>query len=174
MSRTIASSRVLIHNAAQQLPPAFLAPSVSPSFPECHQRSDFSTTPNLCARHRAYKKRRDGNPNRGVSALRRTGLRYPVGMSREPLPKPVLDPDRRSKVQEDPNHGLWGFFNSEKRALTTPKEDRAHGNVFPPILTSQSKLISTKVAAGLWKNYDISRGRIFIHYGTYAAESTTA
>lgn len=48
-------------------------------------------------------------------------------MSSEPLPQPVLDPKRRSKVQVDPDHGLWGFFNREKQALTKPEEDHAHG-----------------------------------------------
>lgn len=48
-------------------------------------------------------------------------------MSFQPLPKPVLDPKRRSKIQVDPNHGLWGFFNRERKALSTPDEDNAHG-----------------------------------------------
>lgn len=48
-------------------------------------------------------------------------------MSDQPLPKPVLDPEKRSKVQSDPNHGLWGFFNQDKKALSLPEEDAAHG-----------------------------------------------
>ncbi|KAL6717258.1 54S ribosomal protein L4 mitochondrial [Lecanora helva] len=48
-------------------------------------------------------------------------------MSSEALPKPVLDPKKRTKIEGDPNHGLWGFFNSEKKALTTPEQEQAHG-----------------------------------------------
>ena len=48
-------------------------------------------------------------------------------MAKEPLPQPVLDPARRSKVKVDPNHGLWGFFNKDKRSLTTPEQEAAHG-----------------------------------------------
>ena len=173
MPQSIATSRVIIQRLPQQLPPLFLAPLLIPSLRVSHQISNFSTAANLCARHKAYRKRRDGNPNRGVSALRRTGLRYPVGMSKEPLPQPVLDPKRRSKVQGDPNHGLWGFFNSEKVALTTPKEDRAHGTTNPRRLTSQLKLILIQAEPGLQKNSDTNRGRICTHSGTYAVKSTT-
>jgi len=48
-------------------------------------------------------------------------------MSKEPLPQPVLDPARRSKVKVDANHGLWGFFNKAKKSLTTPEQEAAHG-----------------------------------------------
>ena len=51
-----------------------------------------------------------------------------------PLPQPVLDPERRSKVETDPDHGLWDFFNRDKQALSTPIEDNAHGiHVFVPL-----------------------------------------
>ena len=50
-----------------------------------------------------------------------------LGMSRMPLPQPVLNPERRSKIETDPNHGLWGFFNRDKQALSTPTADNAHG-----------------------------------------------
>ena len=51
-----------------------------------------------------------------------------------PLPQPVLDPERRSKVETDPDHGLWGFFNRDKQALSTPIEDNAHGiHIFVPL-----------------------------------------
>lgn len=103
-------------------PPVFLAPILALTSKPVHQHSHFSTSSPLCER-----RKRDGNPNRGVSALRRTGLRYPVGMSREPLPQPVLDPNKRTKVKTDENHGLWGFFNSQRTSLSTPEEDSAHG-----------------------------------------------
>jgi large subunit ribosomal protein L47 len=67
------------------------------------------------------------NRNRGVSALRRTGLRYPVSVSKEPLPQPVLDPQKRAKPTIDPNHGLWEFFNKDKVPVGTPEEDYEQG-----------------------------------------------
>ncbi|MCJ1478221.1 54S ribosomal protein L4 mitochondrial [Lambiella insularis] len=48
-------------------------------------------------------------------------------MSKEPLPTPVTDPARRSKVKVDEKHGLWSFFNKEKRFLTPPEAEAAHG-----------------------------------------------
>lgn len=102
--------------------PVFLAPILSLASKPVYQHSHFSTSSFLCER-----RKRDGNPNRGVSALRRTGLRYPVGMSKEPLPQPVLDPNKRTKIKTDDNHGLWGFFNSQRTSLSTPEEDSAHG-----------------------------------------------
>ena len=100
---------------SKDAPPVFLAPLFS-------YQSQFSTSHSL-----RQRRRRDGNPNRGVSALRRTGLRHPIGMSKEPLPVPVLDPKKRSKVKVDENHGLWGFFNKDRTALSTPEQDAAYG-----------------------------------------------
>ncbi|KAI9883725.1 MAG: 54S ribosomal protein L4 mitochondrial [Watsoniomyces obsoletus] len=67
------------------------------------------------------------NRKRGVSALNRSGPRQPLSVSKEPLPQPVLDPSKRAKFETDENHGLWGFFNKERKALSTPEEDHAHG-----------------------------------------------
>lgn len=111
---------------ARELPPVFLAPLLASVPIPLRQRNGFSTTAALCGR-RVFRKRKDNNPHRGESALRRTGPRVLLGMSKEPLPQPVLDPARRTKVQVDPNHGLWGFFNSDKKPLSTPEEDYAHG-----------------------------------------------
>lgn len=100
--------------------PDFLAPSFARSTPSTVNAAKFSTsTPRLYPR--------DRNPNRGVSALRRTGLREPVSVSKEPLPQPVLDPTKRSKVEVDVKHGLWGFFNKDRAPLATPEQDAAHG-----------------------------------------------
>ncbi len=96
-------------------PPVCLTPLFS-------YHSHFSTGHSLRS-----PRKRDGNPNRGVSALRRTGLRHPVGMSKEPLPVPIMDPAKRSKVTVDEEHGLWGFFNKERTALSTPEQDAACG-----------------------------------------------
>ncbi len=39
----------------------------------------------------------------------------------------MLDPSKRAKFQTDENHGLWGFFNKDRKTLSTPEEDHAHG-----------------------------------------------
>ena len=101
-------------------PPIFLAPSLR-VHPLWVGTSTFSTSAAY------YKRTRDYCKNRGVSALRRTGLRRPISMSKEPLPEPVLDPEKRSKVQVNPNHGLWGFFNKERTSLTKPEDEAKHG-----------------------------------------------
>jgi len=101
------------------LPPVFLAPLLETSL---NQKLQFSSSAPTWQR-----KRRDGNPNRGVSALRRTGLRYPVSMSKEPLPEPVLDPKKRSKIVVDENHGLWGFFNKDRKPYSTSVEYNSCG-----------------------------------------------
>ena len=80
------------------------------------------------------------NKERGVSALRRTGLKYPVSMSKEPLPQPVLDPEKRSKVKVDEDHGLWGFFNEKRQALSTPIEDMAFGSVSETLMDSSTEI----------------------------------
>ncbi|THY24060.1 MRP-L47-domain-containing protein [Aureobasidium pullulans] len=99
------------------LPPAFLLPSLF--------TSSFSTSSPLSAR-------RDGNRNRGVSALRRTGLRRRQTLSVKPedLPRPVIDSKERSEIDVDPNHGLWGFFNRERFPFATPEYDNSHGRAW--------------------------------------------
>ncbi|KAL8802834.1 MAG: hypothetical protein Q9223_006368 [Gallowayella weberi] len=104
-------------------PPAFLAPILSPCFHTC---VSFSTSSPVAQRTKS-RKQHAPHPNRGVSALRRTGLRNRVEMDRYPLPTPVLDPEKRSKVTVDENHGLWGFFRHDKKALNTPEETAAYG-----------------------------------------------
>ena len=101
--------------------PDFLIPCLARGRPTPQlQLCTFSTSS-----ARSYP--RDRNRDRGVSAIRRTGLRQPLSVSKYPLPKPVLDPAKRSKPTGDADHGLWGFFNDEKTALATPKDDFAHG-----------------------------------------------
>lgn len=117
-------------------PPVFLAPFLVRRTGAVHQAAQFSASAQLWKQKQKKKpkqkqkrkqKERDSNPNRGVSALRRTGLRHSVSMSRYPLPKPVLDPEKRSKPSVNENHGLWGFFNEQKTPLSTPEEDASHG-----------------------------------------------
>lgn len=111
-------------------PPIFLAPLLDSIPQPLHQRSSFSTTATLSVR---ANKKRDGNPHRGESALRRTGLRYPNGMSKQPLPQPVLDPTKRSKIPVDSNHGLWGFFNKNRKALSTREDVIGTGMLGPQV-----------------------------------------
>lgn len=93
---------------------SFLAPSI-----RCAR---FSTSPAL--------QKKDNNSNRGVSAVRRTGLRARQTLSvrqkdfeNQKLPTPV-------KVEEKPtgtqDHGLWDFFK-DQTLLSTPKELSQHG-----------------------------------------------
>ncbi|KAM0718413.1 hypothetical protein Q7P37_005483 [Cladosporium fusiforme] len=100
------------------LPPGFLVPA----FSSASQTSNFSTSATRAAR-------KDGNPARGISAIRRTGMNKKIKLSVDVknLPKPVLDPARRSKVETSENHGLWEFFNADRVALQTPVQIHAHG-----------------------------------------------
>ncbi|KZF25390.1 54S ribosomal protein L4, mitochondrial [Xylona heveae TC161] len=100
-----------------ETPPTFLVPSLWKSAPAAR---NFSTSPSRSLP-------RDYNRNRGVSAIRGTGPRQPLSVSKEPLPEPVLDSKLRSKVQVDENHGLWGFFNKQRTTLSTPEDEYSHG-----------------------------------------------
>ncbi|KAI9843102.1 MAG: 54S ribosomal protein L4 mitochondrial [Thelocarpon superellum] len=106
----------------QPWPPTFLAPAFG--FPNVIRstapRSSFSTS-------HSHALPRDRSRGRGVSAVNRTGPRQPLSVSKEPLPKPVLDPAKRSQVPVDPDHGLWHFFNEARMTLSTPEQDYAHG-----------------------------------------------
>lgn len=103
-------------------PPAFLLPLA------LQQSAPFSTTAVLEGKR---KSRRDGNPARGQSALRHTGLKkQKLSVKPDQLPKPVLDPERRSKVDVDPDHGLWGFFTEDKEVLQSPTAVAAHGRAW--------------------------------------------
>ena len=72
------------------------------------------------------------NRERGVSTVRRTGPRKMLSMNRfkNNLPKPVLDPAKRSKPQTDEDHGLWQFFHSKEKPMNTPEEDDEHGRAW--------------------------------------------
>ncbi|KAI9706936.1 MAG: 54S ribosomal protein L4 mitochondrial [Bogoriella megaspora] len=101
---------------------AFLVPTFSPKTASSKGLlAPFSTT--------AQRLKRDRSRNRGVSAIHATGLRrrQTLHVKKEDLPTPVLDPSKRAKVQVDPNHGLWQFFNKERRPIAFPEEDLAHG-----------------------------------------------
>ena len=97
-----------------------------PRVPWAAATVQFSTTAPQCARNR-HSKTRDNNRFRGVSPLRRTGLRNPVSVSNEPLPKPR---NKLPRVQVDPNHGLYGFFAGHDKLMNTPAEDKEHGRAW--------------------------------------------
>lgn len=108
--------RILQSPKVSHLPPTFLVPC----FQNLTQISPFSTSP-------TNSFPRDHNRERGVSTIRRTGPKQRLSLSDEPLPVPVLDPARRSKVAVDEDHGLWQFFHSKDKPMNTPEEDSAHG-----------------------------------------------
>lgn len=99
----------------QHISLSFLVPSLLPT-----QNSSFSTSSQT-------QLRRDLNRERGVSTIRGTGPRESLSVSKEPLPRPVLDPKKRTKVPVDEDHGLWEFFHSKEKPMSTPEEDAEHG-----------------------------------------------
>ncbi|KAL9079672.1 MAG: hypothetical protein Q9157_001448 [Trypethelium eluteriae] len=104
--------------------PTFLIPGLCPPKSSKVPSLPFSTT--------AQRLKRDKSRNRGVSAIHATGLRrrQTLHVKKEDLPTPVLDRTKHSKIQIDPDHGLWQFFNDKRSALTSPDEDHAHGRAW--------------------------------------------
>ncbi|KAL1883799.1 hypothetical protein VTK73DRAFT_8335 [Phialemonium thermophilum] len=91
----------------------------------------FSTSSQLLKRHTypGARKTRDSNRHRGESTLRRTGTRWRLSVSDEPLPKPVA-PEELPKPETDPDHGLWEFFYDKTRLVNTPAQDSEHGRAW--------------------------------------------
>ncbi|KAI9783503.1 MAG: 54S ribosomal protein L4 mitochondrial [Geoglossum umbratile] len=154
-----------------ETPPPFLVPSLSSAVASSLVRvSRFSTS-----QPQGFP--RDRNPDRGVSAIRRTGTREPLSVSNLPLPKPVLDPSKRSKVQVDENHGLWQFFNKERTAISKPEDDYAHGR---PWSAEELRNKSWEDLHSLWwvcvkernriATQSFERGRLKAGYGDYEAQ----
>ncbi len=85
-------------------------------------KKSFSHSATQCERQN-----REKNKQRGVSAIRSTGPRLPLKVNKYPLPVPVENPDRRKKFKTVDNHGLWGFFNEEKKAMVPPEEEASYG-----------------------------------------------
>ena len=104
--------------------PAFLVPRLLARNSPKALSLPFSTT--------SARLKRDRSRNRGVSAIHASGLRrrQTLHVKKEDLPTPVLDPAKRAKVDVDPNHGLWQFFNEKKTAISRPEEDDAHGRAW--------------------------------------------
>jgi hypothetical protein len=70
-------------------------------------------------------------------------------VKKEDLPMPVLNPKLKSKVEVDEDHGLWGFFNKERRLLATPEEDLAHGMIYSSVNMDSLKLMVLYFRASL-------------------------
>lgn len=106
-----------------ELPPPYLAPSLHFSLirPPV-QCSNFSSTAV------AAGSGRDLSKSRGVSAIHRTGPKFPLGVSKYPLPKPAT-PSKPTRANPTPNHGLWDFFPNNKESLSTPEYDSSHGQL---------------------------------------------
>ncbi|KAH4928988.1 54S ribosomal protein MRPL4 [Parastagonospora nodorum] len=102
---------------------AFLVPSA-----QCMRSAPaarFSTSPIRC--------KKDNNSNRGVSAVRGTGLRKRQTLSvlskkgsgdQPPKPVPITE-----KVTGTPDHGLWDFFK-DKKLMQTPVDESRHGRAW--------------------------------------------
>lgn len=90
-------------------------------------------------------------------------------MAKEPLPQPVLDPAKRSKIKVNENHGLWAFFNKEKRSLTKPEDENAHGLPFIHCVVKRKGADERfpKVDPGQWRSYGISPLKIYIVSGGF-------
>lgn len=101
------------------LPPAFLLPSLYSA-----STRSFHSSQSL--------EKRESNRLRGLSALKRSGLRkgQTLSVKLENLPKPVLNPAERSEVQVDPEHGLWKFFNPSKTSIASPEYNNAFGRAW--------------------------------------------
>ncbi len=123
------------------MPPVFLAPALQPflrltssnpasrtshHYPQHQHRHPFSTT----AQPQSRLRNREKNKSRGVSAIRRTGPRVPLSMSKYPLPEPVWDPASRKEFKTRDDHGLWGFFNEQRMPMTAPEDLDAHGRAW--------------------------------------------
>jgi len=92
------------------------------------QAAGISTTTSLLRRHKfpGARVNRDANKTRGESAIRRTGTRWRLSVSDEPLPRPVK-PENLPTLETDPNHGLWEFFADRLTVASPPEEDAKHG-----------------------------------------------
>lgn len=115
--------------------PARIAASATRStigvYPSRVHAAGLSTTASLLKRHKypGARDNRDNNKHRGESAVRRTGTRWRLSVSDEPLPKPVKR-DQLPRIETDPDHGLWEFFADRKTVAAPPAEDAKHGRAW--------------------------------------------
>lgn len=91
----------------------------------------FSTSAPIARRHvyPGARKTRDNNPHRGESSMRRTGPRWRLSVSDEPLPLPVPRAELPSP-ETDPDHGLWEFFFDREVVVRSGVETGRHGRAW--------------------------------------------
>jgi len=170
------------------LPPIFLAPALtqlclptatSRARPVSYSHSPSKSRPfSTTSPHQTRPVRREKNKSRGVSAIRRTGPRVPSPIAKYELPRPVLDPRARKEFKTNPNHGLWGFFNTDKTAMSSPEEELAHGRAWTYAelnYKSFEDLHSLYWVCVKEKNRIATaakeRARVFAGYGDYESQS---
>lgn len=116
--------------AARSLPvsriPLFLVPACA----ESSVNSSFirTFTSSTCLHER--RRNKDMNRRRGVSAIRSTGLRKPLIVDRLYPELPTPRPEKERPLDEfpiNPDHGLYGFFNQDKKVVLTEEEESSHG-----------------------------------------------
>jgi hypothetical protein len=106
--------------------PLFLAPAFADARASQLSRRQFVTSSARCQQHNTRSKEK--NKKRGVSAIRSTGPRVALNVNRYPLPTPADNAaEARKQFKTNENHGLWGFFTVDKRAMLSPEEESAFG-----------------------------------------------
>ena len=61
--------------------------------------------------------------------MRRTGPRWRLSVSDEPLPRPVAA-EELPEVETDPEHGLWDFFYNKTTLVVPPAREAEHGRAW--------------------------------------------
>ncbi|KAK3318363.1 mitochondrial 39-S ribosomal protein L47 (MRP-L47)-domain-containing protein [Apodospora peruviana] len=114
---------VVVQSCRQAAKPSSLGPYIN--------TVALSTTASVLKRHtyKGARDTRDHSKKRGESALRRTGTRWRLSMSDEPLPIPVPR-EELPFVETDPDHGLWDFFQDRKTVAQAPELDSQHGRAW--------------------------------------------
>jgi len=129
--RTIATTFI---NTAMPLPTRIAVSATRPTLSarlSRTQAASLSITATLLKRHKypGARNNKDMNKHRGESAIRRTGPRWRLSVSDEPLPKPVKPKDL-PRVETNPDHGLWDFFADRKTVAAPPEDDAKHGRAW--------------------------------------------
>lgn len=112
--------------------PIFLAPAFArPARPSSLAPALFSRSYASKPQSLSQRPKKDNNKQRGVSAIRRTGPRVMRGLWQYPLPEPVARDHRGTtpEYEDVQNHGLWGFFNQDRKAMIVPEEEASHGKL---------------------------------------------
>lgn len=116
------SALVQTSSRATAVPPVFLLPAFATT-----QAASFSSS-------QPSRARKDGNPSRGNSAMRHSGLskKQRLTVKLENLPQPVRDPAKRSSVKVDEDHPLYAFLpdTNPRAALRTPSQLMEHGRAW--------------------------------------------